>query len=174
MIEQILSCTTLFLNIVTATSYAFLPAMNKSLNTTLIIVRMAICNVACLSHIVITAETHHPPPHCANIHCFISIKCSTSVKECQWVQFFPYGGIQFHIFASSLLPCQTSFCQIALLLPSATRQQNLMEYWKECSVSIAIPLTSAPDVVGQHNKTGGIDFGTCFMLLSNIMRELDF
>jgi len=33
-----------------------------------------------------------------------------------------------------------------------------MGYWWEGSLSTAIPPTSASDIVGQHNKTGGITF----------------
>jgi len=54
-------------------------------------------------------------------------KRSTGVDECQWVPSFPRGGIQFHTFASSALPCQT-----APLL-----QQNAMEYWQGDSISMA-------------------------------------
>ena len=54
---------------------------------------------------------------------------------------------------------QTSFCQIAPLLPSVTKQQNGTEYWLEGSTSTAIPTTSNSDVMGQHNEIGGITFG---------------
>ena len=67
---------------------------------------------------VATAETHHPPPHCANIHCLVYVK----VDECHWVQFFPHGGIQLHTFVSYALPCQTPFCQTAPMLSSVARQ----------------------------------------------------
>jgi hypothetical protein len=33
---------------------------------------------------------------------------------------------------------------------------KLMNYWQEGSSSIAIPAASASDVVGLHNKIGGI------------------
>jgi len=39
-------------------------------------------------------------------------------------------------------------CQTAPLLPSATQQQNAMEYWWEGSTSTAIPQTFTSDVVG--------------------------
>jgi len=38
-----------------------------------------------------------------------------------------------------------------------------MEFWWEGSTSTAIPSTSASDVVGQHNKAGGIIFGAAFV-----------
>jgi len=40
--------------------------------------------------------------------------------------------------------------------PSDTGQQNVTEYWWECSTSV-IPPTS--DTVGQHNEIGGTTFG---------------
>ena len=63
-----------------------------------------------------------------------------------------------HTFVSDTLPCQMLLCQTAPLLPSVTRQQNIMEYWQEGSTPTAIPPTSTSDVMGQHNKTGGITF----------------
>ena len=85
-------------------------------------------------------------------------KRSASTSECQWMQFFPPGGIQWHILGSHSLTCQRPFCQTAPLLPFVTQQQNVMEYWREGSASAAIPPISASDVVNQHNKTGGITF----------------
>jgi len=73
--------------------------------------------------------------------------------------FFPHGGIQLHTFVSYALPCQTPFCQTAPLLSSVARQQNLTEYWRESSTSTAISTTFTSDVVGQHNKIGGNNFG---------------
>ena len=88
-------------------------------------------------------------------------KLSASVDECQWVPFFLHGGIQFHIFASCALPCQTPFCQTVPLLPSVTQQQNVTEYWWEDSTSTAIPPTSNSDIIGQNKKTC---FSTIFYL----------
>ena len=62
--------------------------------------------------------------------------------------FFLHGEIQFHIFASYALPCQTPFRQTAPLLPSVTQQQNLTECWLDGSAPTAIPPTSASDVMG--------------------------
>ena len=50
------------------------------------------------------------------------------------------------------------FGQIAPLLPSATWQQNVTEYWWEDSTSTAIPPTSASDTVDQHNKIENATF----------------
>jgi len=79
--------------------------------------------------------------------------------------FFLHGGIQLHTFVSYALPCQTPFCQTAPLLSSVARQQNLTEYWREGSTSTAISTTFASDVVGQHNKLGGINFGAALVYM---------
>ena len=49
------------------------------------------------------------------------------------------------------------------LLSSVARQQSLTEYWWEGSTSTAISTTFASDVVGQHNKIGGINFGAALV-----------
>jgi len=87
---------------------------------------------------------------------------SASVSECQWMPFFPHGGIQFHT-ASYTLPCSTPFCRTVPLLPSVTWQQNLREYWWEGSTSTAVPPTSASDIMCQHCSKGGIRFGTALI-----------
>jgi hypothetical protein len=46
-----------------------------------------------LSSQVTTSETHHPPPHCADVHSLVR-KRSPSVSECHWVHFNLNGGIQ--------------------------------------------------------------------------------
>ena len=81
-------------------------------------------------------------------------KYSANIDGYQWVLFCPYERVQWHASAPSILLCQTPFCQTAPLLPSATRQQNIMEYWWEGSTPTAVP----PTVALQHNKIGSITF----------------
>ena len=57
-------------------------------------------------------------------HQWMSQRISAGIGECQWMQPFLNGGTQFHICASSALPCRTPFCQTALLLPSVAQQQR--------------------------------------------------
>ena len=92
-------------------------------------------------------------------HCLVSINVQARVDESQGVQLVPRGEIQFYTFATYTLLCQMPFCQAAPLLPSATQQQNVVEYWWEGSTSTAIPPTSTSDVTGQHNKRRGTIFG---------------
>ena len=138
--------------------------MNKNLNAACI----RIC--CCCYHCWNTPPTASLCSHPVTGFC----KSSGIVNECQWVQFFPYKGIQWHTFASYTFPCQMSFCQTAPLLPSVTWQQNVMEYWQEGSASTTIPPTSITDVMGQHNNIGGITFGAAlvFQPLSEVNLSL--
>ena len=114
-------------------------------------------------HIAVTTiKTHHPLHHCAHIHCLVSIniqQMSVNVSGC-------HGGIQWHTFSSCSLPCQTPFCQTAPLLPSVTRQQNVMQYWWKGSIYTVVLPTSSTDTVGQENKIGGITFKAATVFLS--------
>ena len=112
---------------------------------------------------VTTAETRHPPPHYANIHCLVSVnqQASVNVIGCNFFRMeeFNYTPVSY------ALPCQAPFCQTAPLLSSVAQQQNLTEYWREGSTSTAISTTFASDVVGQHNKIGGINFGAALVFV---------
>jgi len=44
-----------------------------------------------------------------------------------------------------------------------------MEYWREGSTSTAISTTFASDIVGQHNKIGGINFGAALVCVTFIV-----
>jgi len=123
---------------------------------------------ACCAHIKIcTSECDPLPPHEPPISsCATSTAGSPSMfrkQECQLVLFLLQGGIQFYPFASLILPCQIPLCQSAPLLPSVTQQQHGMGCWWEGSTSAAIPPTAASDIMGWHNKTGGITFGAALI-----------
>jgi len=83
-------------------------------------------------------------------------------SECQGVPFFLHVGIQQHTFASSALPCQTPFCHAAPPLSAVaatlSRQQHVMGYWWEGSVSSAISPTSTCNVVVLRYKRRRINF----------------
>jgi len=95
---------------------------------------------ACMPHLWTSAPTEMSTVHCchywnlplplltvltstAGFH-----KCSASVKEGQWVPFFPYGGIQFHPFASYTLLCQTilSYYPSAAVCHRATKSNRTL------------------------------------------------
>jgi len=78
--------------------------------------------------------------------------------------YFLCGEIQWHTFASSTFPCE---------MPSVARQQNVMEYCWESSTSTAIPSTSASDVMGQHNKIGGITFRAAVVIKKYVLLSTD-
>ena len=150
MIEQILSYRTLVFNTVTTISYAFLPAMNKSLRAVLVRICTSGGNPVSLSpllkrtihRLAVLISTGWSPQ---------TLQALMNVNGCH---FFSHGWIQWHTFASYTLPYQTPFCQTAPLLPSVTLQLNVTEYWWEGSTSPAIPPPSASDIMGQHHKTG--------------------
>ena len=137
----------------------------KACIATLVEIYMAVWHVACLSFCC-----HHgwnaPLTALLCSHPLFGLhKCSASV-----VAIFPYGGIQFHTFASSALPCLTPRYQTAPLLPSVMWQQNIMECLWKGSTSAAIPQKSASDIMVQHSKIGGIAFGAA-LILSWIVSE---
>ena len=142
-------------------SYAFLPALNKSLHATFL--EVWLCRTWLVFHVsVTTAETLHTTSLCC--HSLFGLhKCSASIDECQWAQCFLHEGNQSPPFAPYTLPCQMPLRQSVPLLPSVAQQQNVMEYGWEGSTSTAISPPSASDVVSQHNKIGGVTFGAALL-----------
>ena len=129
----------------------FFPAMNESLH--------AVLKTACACEgDPLSPLLKHTTPllHCAHIHCLVSINIQQTLVNNSGCSFFLHGGIQSHLFAPYSLPCQMSFCQTVPLLPSVTQQQKVMEYWWGDSVSTTMLPTFTSDIMGQHNKTGGI------------------
>ena len=63
---------------------------------------------------VATAETRHPRPYCANIHCLVSLNVQQASMNVIGCNFFPHGGIQLHAFASYALPCRRHFVRLPL------------------------------------------------------------
>ena len=133
-------------------SCAFSPVMNKTLHAMFV----KICTSR--GDHCATAETHHPPPHCAHIHCLVDINVQQASMNIS-------GVSQRHPFASYTLPCQMPFHQTAPLLPSVTRQQNEMEHMWEGSTSTAIPPTLASEIVSQCNEIGGITFRAALVFM---------
>jgi len=124
-----------------------------------------------VSHVAVaTAETQHPPLHCANIHYLVSVNVQQESMNVIGCNLFLHGGIELHTFAWYPLPRQTPFCQTAPLLLYVARQQNFTEYWREGSTSTAISPPTACDMVGQHNKRGGINFGATFVIRKQTLR----
>ena len=134
---------TLFFSIGTAISYDFSPMMNKSCMQHSKIC-MAIWNVAC-----VWCCCHHcwnvPPAASLCSHALPGLhKCSVIVDECHWVQFFLHEKIQLHTFALYALHIRYHFIRV---LPSATWQKHLIEYWCQGSNSAAMTPISTSDVV---------------------------
>jgi len=76
-------------------------------------------------------------------------------------------------FVSFTLPCHMLLCQTAPPLPSVTWQQHGTQCWWEGSAYIAIPPTSASEVVIQHDKIGDITFGEAFVFCIQDLCGLD-
>jgi len=113
---------------------------------------------------VATTEIHHPSPRHTHIHCSISISAQQALMKVNGCNFFhiqefsltPLLHTHFHIRCHSV--------RLPPLLPSITQQQNVMEYWWEGSISIAVSPTSTPKVRGQHHKMKGITFRATLIL----------
>ena len=99
LIQHMLSYKTPLCNTVTTTSSAFLPALNKSLPAALV--------KACSSR----GDPPHPSCYVSILYCEENVAHgvqlslvglhtrSANADECQWVPFFPHGGIQLHTFS---------------------------------------------------------------------------
>ena len=93
----------LLFNIVTTISYAFSPAMNKSLHAML--VKMCTSRndpylPICYDGVI--AEMHHPPPHCAHILYLVTINFQQVLMNVNGCYFFLHGGT--HTFLLCALP----------------------------------------------------------------------
>lgn len=151
--------------------YACSLVMKKSLHAAVMKICMAIHNEACLSY---DMKSYHIDMGgisllkrtislcCHLLLCLHEYSVSMNVSRCL---FLLHGGIHFHVFASYTHSCWMPFCQTALLLPSDPQQQNETEYCMKGSTSTAIPPTFASDILGQHNKIGGVTFGTALIIV---------
>ena len=120
----------------------------------LIRIFMAIWNIASLSH--------HIPPHCAHIHCLVSINVQQASVNVSGYHFF--SAWRNSVPHLCFVCFQTPFCQTAPWLLSVTQQENVMGYWQKGSTSTVVPLTSASNVMSQHNKIGDIIFGAAIVV----------
>jgi len=82
-------------------------------------------------------------------------KQSASIGECQWVHFFPHGGIRFHPFASYELPCQIRSVRLPLCC-HLSHSYN-MSWHTGGKVQPLLPFYQH-DIMGQHNRMEGITF----------------
>ena len=136
--------------------------MNKSLHTALVATCMAVQNMAYLScHHCYCWNTSPTTSLCS--HPWFGLhKCLQVSLNVSGYHFFLSGGIQLHTFSSSAVPCQT-----APLLSSVAYKQ--IKYWWEGSTFTSIPATFASNIVGQHNKKGGITFGKVLTYYSSLL-----
>jgi len=125
--NTVLSCETLFCNIATTISYAFLPAMNKNLHAVLVNICMAVWNVAHLSHGCCHCwNTPSTTWLCSNT-LFGLHKYSASIHECQWRPFFLHGGIQHLCFINTFISDATlSECPSAAICRVTTTCNGIL------------------------------------------------
>ena len=125
---------------------------------------------------VTTVETHHPPSHCAHIYCLLSRsvhQMSMNVSGCHFIHTEESNDSPLlHTHFHDRHQCVRHHC--APVLPSVTRQQNGTEYWWEGSTSTAISPASTSDIMGQHNKMGGIIFRAALIIRNMLRRTLSF
>ena len=120
---------TLFFNTVTIISYAFSPAKNKQ--------------PTCCAHknlhqqrwptvTVITAEMHHPPPHCTHTHCLISINVQQAGMSMGAIFFnfiyFAWRNSIIHLcfICSSMSETILSDCPSAAIYCTATKHNEIL------------------------------------------------
>ena len=143
LLEQILTYRTLFFNIVTTMSYAFLPVMNKSMHAMLV--------KTCTGGgdpLLLKCTTHH-------LTVFTSTVWSPETfSKHQWMSVgATFSAWRYLANCSSADNCHTAI--------------NVIEYWWEGSTSIVMPPTSTFDL--WVNKIGSITFRAALVkYISNI------
>ena len=106
---------------------------------------------------VTTAETHHPLPHCAHIHCLVSInmqQVSMNVSGCHFFSTRRDIMTSLCFICTSISDIILSDCPSAAICHMATKRNGILvgRFNLYCH-------TTASGVVGQQNKVGGITFG---------------
>jgi len=133
--------------------------MNKSLQSALVKICMTIQNVACLSHHCLHCWNTLPTASQSSHPLFDFHKCSATVNECQWAQFFLHGGNRLCTFAS-MSDANLSDCPSSAICQMAARHNGT--FVGMFSLYCHTP-TSASDIVSQRNKIGGITFRTALV-----------
>ena len=147
-------------NTVKTINYAFLPVMNKSLHAVLIKICASGDDPPSLSplqkhttyHLTVLTSTVWSPQMLSK-HWMMSVGTIVS----SWRNSVAYLCFTYTPMSDAILsdfPSAAS-CHMA----------TNTEYWREGSTSIVTPPTSTSDVMGQHNKLGGITFRATFVFL---------
>ena len=103
-----------------------------------------------------------PPPHCTHIYCLVPIniqKAPMNIKECNFLYMEAFNDT---LLLHSLFHSRCHFVRLPVCCPIT--QQHVTGYWWEGPTYTAIPPTSASEVMGQHNKIGGITFGAALII----------
>jgi len=111
---------------------------------------------------VAIAEMHQPLPYYAHIYCLFCL----NVQKCMWmsegVTFFTWRNSLAHLCFNMHFHDRCLFVRLPLCCHLS--RSNKVEYWRKGLTSTAVPPTSTPDVMGWHNKIGGITFGAALVV----------
>jgi hypothetical protein len=64
--------------------------------------------------LVATVDTHDPPPHCALIHCLVSVNFQQASMNINGWKFFPLGRIQWHLLLRTNFRVRHHFARVLL------------------------------------------------------------
>ena len=124
MIEQILSYEAVLFNAVTTISFAFSPALNKSMHAVLV----KICASRGDPPLLLVLLKPPPAPHCAHIHCLISI----NVQQVSMGATFSTWRISVtHLcsICASISDAILSDCSSAAICHTATKFNGMLAGW---------------------------------------------
>ena len=162
MTEQVLSYKTGFFNIVTNISCGSSPEMNKILHVTLVKICTAIRNMACFLIALAAAETQHPLPHCAHIHCLVSTniqQAQFNISRCHFFLTEEFSSTPL-LHTPSHVRHHLSDCPSAAICHTVTTCNGIRagKFSHYCHTT-----DMCSGVMGHHHKTGGISFGAAFI-----------
>jgi len=82
-----------------------------------------------LFHVTVaTAETHHPPPHCPNIHCLVSVNVQQASKNVIGCNFFRMEEFNYTLcfIRTSMSDAILSDCPSAVICRTATKFNGIL------------------------------------------------
>lgn len=110
---------------------------------------------------VTTAETHRPLSNFAQIHCLVAINTQHVSLNASGCHLFYMKEFNYTPLFHTHFPVRHHF---------VIQQQNIKEYWWECSNSTAVPPTPASDSMRSHNKMEIITFGSELIVCYSLQR----
>ena len=96
-----------------------------------------------------------PPPHCANIHCLVSVHVQQASMDIIGCKVFRMEVFSYTLLFHMHLNDRHHFVKLSLCC-HLSHGKKLKRILEEGSTCTAIGSTSASDLVGQHNKIGAL------------------